>query len=62
MGVEENPRRLPALKEALFSGPHNAVLIDAGGGAVAMPCLVCIAVALAAIRNASEQRRTSGLL
>ena len=57
MGVEENPRRLPALKEALmkivllvvgplfiavglfwfgqgtglFSGPHNAVLIDAGG-------------------------------
>jgi hypothetical protein len=88
MGVEENPRRLPALKEALmkivllvvgplfvavglfwfgqgtglFSGPHNAVLIDAGGGAVAMPCLVCIAVALAAIRNASEQRRTRGLL
>jgi uncharacterized membrane protein len=62
MGVEENPRRLPALKEALmkivllvvgplfiavglfwfgqgtglFSGPHNAILIDAGGGAVAL--------------------------
>src|SRR5260370_2301286 len=60
MGVEENPRRLPALKEALmkivllvvgpiavglfwsgqgtglFSGPHNAVLIDAGGGALAL--------------------------
>jgi len=62
MGVEENPRRLPALKEALmkivllvvgplfiavglfwfgqgtglFSGPHNAVLIDAGAGVVAL--------------------------
>ncbi len=58
MGVEENPRRLPALKEALmkivllvvgpiavglfwfgqgtglFSGPHNAVLIDAGAVAL----------------------------
>ena len=74
MGVEENPRHLPALKEAimkilllvvgplfiavglfwfgqgtgLFSGPHNAVLIDAGAGAVAFtyrPCLVRIAVA-----------------